>query len=80
MASILLISDPSGSHRVIESALGLMGHEVVVAEGHRVRGRYSVAVVGPAHVERAREVSKRVVMLKPSPRAVCDEVTRLLRS
>lgn len=80
MASILLIEEQTGGHRVLESALGLLGHDVVVAEGHQVRGRYSLAIAGPANVDRAREVSKRVVMLDHSPRVVCEEVTRLLRS
>ena len=80
MASILLIEERSGGHRVLESALGLMGHDVVVAEGHRVRGRYNVAIAGPSHVERAREVSKRVVLMGASPGAVCDEVRRVLAS
>ncbi len=80
VSSILLIEERSGAHDVVRSALGLLGHDVVVAEPHQVRGRFPVAVATAAHVERARQAAKRVVLLDGGPRVVCDEVSRLLRS
>src|SRR5688572_12662739 len=83
VASILLIEHHSGAHHVLRSALGLQGHDVVVAPRHQVQGRYDLALVGRDHVERAREVSKRVLLYgeaQESPRQVCAEVDRLLRS
>jgi hypothetical protein len=105
MASILLIEDRDASHGVLKSALGLMGHDVVVAPRHKLSGRYDLALVDcqDDSVERAKEVATRVVLYaqRPeaelrqharaigargwiagpkSPRLVCDEVSRLLRS
>jgi hypothetical protein len=64
-----LIEDRSGSHDVLKSALGLMGHDVVVAPRHKLSGRYDLALVDlrDEAVEAAKGVSKRVVLYAQAP-------------